>query len=196
MGSNDYPKEIILKNGSGVTLRPLAPGDEKLLSAFFNSLSENDTWFLDADVRDPRVIEDWVRIGENEKGVSVVAILEGKIIGVANLHRTHSGSKRHVGQVEISVAPGFREKHLATWMLLDLMNFAVSIGLEILAMYMVEARDLSLMGSLKRLGFSSEAVLKDYLKDKEGNPHSLVIMVKRLQIGLDSDGFQDTDIFD
>ncbi|MBW1997504.1 MAG: GNAT family N-acetyltransferase [Deltaproteobacteria bacterium] len=191
MASNDYPKEIILKNGSGVTLRPLAPGDEKLLFAFFNGLSDDDRWFLDADVRDPRVIEDWVRTGENEKGVSVVAILEGKIIGIANLHRPHSGSKRHIGEVEISVAPGFRKKHLATWMLLDLMNFAMSMGLEILVMYMVEGRDSSLMGSLKRLGFSPEAVFRDYLRDKEGNPYSLVVMVKRLQLGLDSDRFQD-----
>jgi ribosomal protein S18 acetylase RimI-like enzyme len=109
-----------------------------------------------------------------------VAILGGQVIAHATLLRKYYGAKSHIGNIRISVDPAFRGKHLATWMLLDLINLAMAIGLETLIMQMVEGRDAALIRSIKKLEFLEKAVLKDYAKDKEGNPHNLVIMLKRL----------------
>jgi hypothetical protein len=65
-------------------------------------------------------------------------------------------------------------------MLLDLINLAMAMGLETILMQLVEDRDAALIRSVKKLEFFEKAVLKDYAKDREGNPHNLVIMVKRL----------------
>jgi hypothetical protein len=54
------------------------------------------------------------------------------------------------------------------------------MGLETLIMHLVEGRDAALIRSIKKLDFLEKGVLRDYAKDREGNPHNLVIMLKRL----------------
>lgn len=184
----DYPKEVILKDGTGVTLRPLRDGDEDLLFQMFNRLSEDDKWFLDHNVADFGLIENWVRNMDPDRAHSIVAVLGGLIIAHATLLRKYYGAKSHIGNIRISVDPSFRGKHLATWMLLDLINLAMAMGLETLVMQLVEDRDTSLIRSVKKLDFLQKAILKDYAKDREGNPHNLVIMVKRLHRLLDDIG--------
>jgi ribosomal protein S18 acetylase RimI-like enzyme len=184
----DYPKELILKDGTGVTLRPLGAGDEAPLRGMFDRFSESDRWFLDHDVTDAGVIEGWVKGVDLERIISIVAVLEGRIIGLATLTRKYYGSKSHIGRIRISIDPAFRERHLGTWMLLDLINLAMAMGLEILSMQFVKDRDLYALPGVKKLGFSEKAVLPDYLKDREGNSHDLVILVKRLQRGWNDTG--------
>jgi hypothetical protein len=73
----DYPKEVILKDGTGVTLRPLREGDEDLLFRMFNRLSEDDRWFLDHNVADFGLIENWVKNMDPDRAHSIVAVLGG-----------------------------------------------------------------------------------------------------------------------
>ncbi len=186
----DYPKEVILKDGTGVTLRHLQGEDKGLLVGMFSRVSEDDRWFLDHDVADSSLIENWVKDMDPEKVSSIVALLEGRIIALASLIRKYYGSKSHIGKIRISVDPSFREKHLGTWMLLDLINLAMTMGLETLNLELVKERDSFLINSLKKLAFSEEAVLKNYVRDREGNPYSLVIMVKQLHRGWEDKGIQ------
>jgi hypothetical protein len=176
----DYPKEAILKDGTGVSLRPLQQGDTGLLVEMFNRFSEGDLWFIEGDVTDPGWIENWVKNMDREKTMSIVAVLGDEIIACGTLEREHYQSENHIGKVRISVTPSFREKNLATWMLLDLINSAIEVGLETLVMPLVEDRDSSLVRSIEKLDFSKEAVLKNYIKDRAGSPHNLALMIKRL----------------
>lgn len=176
----NYTKEVILKDGTGVTLRPIREGDEPLLYQMFKRLSDDDRWFLNHDVSDYTLIEEWIKKRKQNDVISIVAVLEGQIISNATLIKKYYGAKSHIGKIRISVDPAFRERHLGTWMLLDLINMAMAMGLEILVMRLVEGRDASLMRSVKKLEFFEEAVLKKYVKDREGNPHDLVIMIKHL----------------
>jgi len=68
------------------------------------------------------------------------------------------------------------------------MNLAISVGLEILVMELIEDRDVAAIRGAKRLDFFQESLLRDYVKDRQGNYHSLVIMVKRLYLGWKYDG--------
>ena len=70
-------------------------------------------------------------------------------------------------------------------MLLDLINLAMAMDLETLIMQLIEDKDSSVIQGVKKLDFIEEAVLKDYVKDRKGTPHNLVIMVKRLHHGWD-----------
>jgi len=181
----NYPKEIILRDGAGVTLRPLQQGDEDLLFRMYNRLPEEDRWFLDADVSNIETIRNWVRETERKGLVSIVGALEGEIIAHAVLLWRSYGAKRHIGKIRLTVDPSFRERRLGTWILLDLHNLAISMGLEMLVMRLVAGRDSYVIKGVRRLDFSEEAVLKNYVKDREGNPHHLLIMVKRLKRGWD-----------
>ena len=188
MTQKDYPKEIILKDGTGLTFRPLRSGDEIPLFEMFKELSDDDRWFTDDDVSDFRVIERWVKRMDPEKATTIVAVLEGRIIACARLIINDEGALRHIGRVRVFVVPAFREKNLGTWILFDLMNLAMSVGLEILVMEVVEDRDVVGIRGAKRLDFSQEALLKHYVRDSLGHYHNLVIMVKRLYLGWKNEG--------
>jgi GNAT superfamily N-acetyltransferase len=181
----DYPKEVILNDGTGITLRPLHAGDEDLLFTMFNRFSEDDRWFLNHATNDLEVFDTWVKNKDTNGVISIVAVLEGGIIAHAALIRKPYGSRSHIGKIWISVDPSFREKRLGTWMLLELVNLAMTMGLEILVMKLVKGRDSAVMKGVKNLDFFEEAVLKDYVRDRGGNPYDLVLMVKHLHRGFD-----------
>jgi len=178
----DYPKEVILKDGTGVTLRPLKDGDENALFEMFRRLPADDLWFLNHDVSDPGLIADWINNLDPNRVISIVALLEGRIVGNAVLMMKRYGAKSHIGKVRISVDPGFRDRRLGTWMLLDLVNLSMAMGLQMLVMRLVQDRDASLINGVRKLGFIEEAVLKNYLMGGEGQAHDLVIMTKRLPV--------------
>jgi ribosomal protein S18 acetylase RimI-like enzyme len=178
----DYPKEVILKDGTGVTLRPLKDGDEDALFEMFRRLSVDDLWFLNHDVSDPGLIADWINNLDPNRVISIVALLEGRIVGNAVLMMKRYGAKSHIGKVRISVDPGFRDRRLGTWMLFDLVNLSMAMGLQMLVMRLVQDRDASLINGVRKLGFIEEAVLKNYLIGGGGQTHNLVIMTKRLPV--------------
>jgi len=178
----DYPKEVILKDGTGVTLRSLKDGDEDALFEMFRRLTTDDLWFLNHDVSDPGLIADWINNLDPNRVISIVALLEGRIVGNAVLMMKRHGAKSHIGKVRISVDPGFRDRRLGTWMLLDLVNLSMAMGLQMLVMRLVQDRDASLINGVRKLGFIEEAVLKNYLMGGEGQAHNLVIMTKRLPV--------------
>lgn len=176
----DYPKEVILKDGTGLTLRPLKKGDGKSLFRMYESFSEGDKWFLDFDVEDFELIEQWTVQADQERWISIIALLEGKVVGHATLIRKYHGAKSNVGKIRISVAPYLREKHLGTWMLLDIVNLSIALGLDRVVLTIPEDRDPMVEAIIKKLDFFRYALLEDYLKDKEGNPCNLLILAKKL----------------
>lgn len=176
----DYPKEVILRDGSGVTLRPLTGDDGPLLHRMLSRLPEEDRWFLGLGDRVAEYAQKWVRNTEPDRVISIAAVLEGEMIAVAALVRGRPGAEGHVGRIQISVSPAFRERRLGTWMLLDLVNAAMSMGLERLVMRLVEGRDESIMRGVEKLLFVKEALLKAFVKDSGGNFYDLAVMVKRI----------------
>jgi GNAT superfamily N-acetyltransferase len=178
----DYPKEVILRDGSGVTLRPVSAEDGPLLGRMLARLSEEDRWFLGLGEDVTAFVKGWIRFAGTERVFAIAAELEGEMIAVAALVRERAGSEGHVGQIRISVDPGYRERRLGTWMLLDLINAAISMGLERLVMRLVEGRDDLIRRGVEKLRFTREAVLESFVKDMEGNFHNLGLMVKRLPL--------------
>jgi len=181
----DYPKEVILKDGTGITLRSLADGDQDGLYRMFHRFPKDELWFLNHDVNDRALIDQWIVNLNSRRVVSIVALLEGRVIANAVLMMKEYGAKKHIGKIRIAVAPDMREKRLGTWMLLDLINLGVAIGLRILVMRLIEDRDIDVIQGVKKLDFVERATLKDYVLDMEENPHNLVLLTKRLHTRWD-----------
>ena len=181
----DYPKEVILKDGTGITLRSLADGDQDGLYRMFHRFPKDELWFLNHDVNDRALIDQWIVNLNSRRVVSIVALLEGRVIANAVLMMKEYGAKKHIGKIRIAVAPDMREKRLGTWMLLDLINLGVAIGLRILVMRLIEDRDIDVIQGVKKLDFVERAILKDYVLDMEENPHNLVLLTKRLHTRWD-----------
>jgi L-amino acid N-acyltransferase YncA len=177
---NQYPKEVILKDGTGVTIRLTREDDEQKIFEMFQRFSEEDRWFLDDDVSDRKLINSRVKEINRDRFNSIVTQLEDRIIALGLLKRERHGSQSHIGTIVISVDPQFREKRLGTWVLLDLINLAMEMGLEKLMMSLVRDRDALVIRGIKGLDFFEEARFRDHVKDKDGQTHDLVIMTKRL----------------
>jgi len=117
-------------------------------------LPESDRWFLSYDTSHMDLAGKWVKNGERKKALSLVAVLEGEIIANASLITAFYGARSHIGEISILVDPHFRRIYLGTWLILDLINLAMTVGLEILVVMLVEKRDAHIVESLKKLDFS------------------------------------------
>ena len=177
----EYPKEIILKDGRPVILRPLASTDYTLLKDFFQRIPEDDRWFLNHDIRDSSVPGRFVEQLDLDHVFPVIALDGEKMIADASLHRRTYGSRSHIGKIRVLVDPEYRNQRLGTWMILDLINLAIDFELEKIECRLVVGKEDRARDALKTMDFFEEARLSDYVRDREGRYHDLSIMIKTIR---------------
>ena len=176
---DEYPKDVVLKDGTSVTLRPLERRDAELLKDFFQRIPPEDRWYLRDDVSNVDTVRQWAEQVNYDRVIPIIALNGERILGDATLHRRRYGSSCHVGELRILIAPEARTKRLGTWMLLDLIQLATSLGLEKLVAEVVST-EIAALRALRHLDFVREAVLPDLHKNRVGDYHDQVIMVKNL----------------
>lgn len=176
---NEYPKQIVLKDGASVMLRPLEATDADQLVAFFQRIPESDRWYLRHDVTAAETVRHWASTVNHERVIPIVAMQNEQIIGDATLHRRPYGSARHVGAVRVVIDPAARGQRLGTWMVLDLIQLATGLGLEKLVAE-IASSETAALNAFRHLDFVREAIIPELHKDTLGNSCDLVIMVKNL----------------
>lgn len=175
MSVDEYPRELSLKDGTQVTVRPMKKGDEKSLLKFFQGLPESDRFYLRDDVTDPKVIKGWADNIDFSRVLPILAFAGDDIVGDATLHRNPHSWMRHVGHIRLVVSPEFRKQGLARVLAAEIFQNAVSAGLDKLLAEMTTDQD-GARRVFARLGFREEAILKDQVLDADGNKHDLLIM--------------------
>jgi RimJ/RimL family protein N-acetyltransferase len=169
-------KAVKLKDGTLVTIRPLAKQDGPALLAFFNALPNDDRLFLKEDVTRKEVIERWLEELDFEKVFPIVAEKGSSIIGDATLHLNKYGWQRNMAEIRCVVAREFQQKGLGTVLMRELVAYADKKGVSKITAKMMDTQ-VSAQNAFKRLGFKKEYELKDFVVDISGRPHRLVIMV-------------------
>lgn len=146
------------------------------LQAFFASIPEGDRTFFKEDVSDPETVAGWTTDTRNRRRVAVQD--DGSIIGyVAVLPGV--GWSSHVGEVRIVVSPHHRRqglgRELARHGLLEALDLELSkVVVEVVA-DQVPAVEMFL-----RLGFEGEALLKDHVRDRDGEVRDLLLLAHRV----------------
>lgn len=178
----DYPREIVIKDGTPIILRPLALEDEENLLEFFSRIPEEERWFLRDNVADPAVLREWIRNLDFRRILPLVAVREddNRIVANVRIHCRPSECLAHIAHLRILVDPSLRHQRLGTWMLLDAIKLAMDMGIEKLVAEFVSGVEEPAMKAAHKLDFFEQAVLKDYVKDRDGTYHDLIIMVKNL----------------
>lgn len=162
--------------GEPLTLRRATPADADRLHAFFLSLPSTDLLFLRRDVTDGRQIAAWMDEIEAGATVTLVAMAGGEVMGEATLHLTGVPWTRHVGIVRVFTAYVQRGRGLGRLLLEELCQLAPSLGIaKLVAEMTVEQTPARRL--LADLGFVEQAVLKDFVRDRHGRRHDLVMMV-------------------
>lgn len=170
-----YPRKITLKDGSTCQLRPLHRDDEEALHEFFLAVPAEERMFIKHRVTEPEVIREWCQNIDLGRNLPLLALLDGRMAGVATLHQQLGGWKRHVGRVSVLVLPKYRGRGLARALVHEIVQIARNLGLErVEAEFIGEQQAAIRMFAL--LGFSNLVRLENYVKDMQAVSHDYILM--------------------
>jgi len=148
---------------------------EEALLRFANSLPPGDLVFLRMDITQPEVVEEWIESIRAGQTVTVLAAANDEIVGYANLHLSGLQWTRHIGEIRVLVSPKYRGTGLGRQFFHQLIDLARDLGLERVVAH-VPADQPRVRHMLEKLGFEAEALLADWLKDRNYKTHDLIIM--------------------
>ncbi len=171
-----YPKEKVLLDGTKVTIRPMTPEDEAGLLEFFLRVSEEDRYYLKEDVTSPKVIKAWAQFLDYDRVLPLLAIIDGKIVADATLHRRRAGGRRHGAEIRVVADPAYRGIGMGTELMRELISIAVDGALEYLTMELAEEAQKEALHVAERLGFIRVAVLHNHVKDPRNKPQDMVML--------------------
>lgn len=169
-----YPKTIDCK-GQKVELQVASSLKTEELQAFTESLADRDLLFLSRDIRVPRVLEAWSESVEAGDIITIAATDDEKIIGTTAIVTDKHSWSAHVGELRILVHPDAREIGLGRQLIQESFLIGLSLGLEKLTVRMLLDQEAAIT-VLEEMGFRSEALFRDHVKDPSGEKHDLLIM--------------------
>lgn len=158
-----------------IRIRRFAPADRAAMQAFAQELPEHDLLFLGRDLTHPRVIEAWLDAIADGWIDSLVAVENDVLVGSAALVRDPLGWSAHVGEVRLLVSADRRGAGLGRDLLQAIMAIAGERGLAKLTASMTPDQQGSI-ALFESLSFRAEALLRDQVRDRAGQPHDLVIL--------------------
>lgn len=171
-----YPKQVTLRDGSVVTLRPMEKEDAEGLLALFQDVPPEDRWFLKEDVTSEKVIREWVEHLDYNRALPLLAIANGRIVADGVLVRHRGVARQHLAEVRIVVHPAWRNRGLGSTILKELCDIAAEAEVEKVMSELVEDVEKDAIDAMERLGFIRSAVIPDLLRDMHGRPHNVVVL--------------------
>jgi L-amino acid N-acyltransferase YncA len=181
-----YPRTVTLSDDRQVRLRLMTPGiDVYRLHAFACSLPKDDLQFLRVDITRLMVVMLWSQNVKAGQTVTVLAEVEGEVVGYASVHNDQVSWQRHLGELRIQVGQAYRGCGLGGLLGKEIFAIASDLGIEkIVAQMTVDQRQA--IALVERYGFKHEAVLHDFVIGRDGRKNDLVVMtcdVARLEPG-------------
>ena len=172
---DNYPKKVGLDGGGEVEIRMVSRADSAALLDFARQLPEEDLLFLRTDITQPDVIEQWIQQIESGDSLSLAAFDAIGLIGYATVHRNSARWTRKIGEIRVNVGRGYRGKGLGRRLTSEIFDVARGLELRKLTASMTSDQK-GAQAAFRRLGFIAEALLADYVDDRNGTPRDLVIM--------------------
>jgi RimJ/RimL family protein N-acetyltransferase len=174
VSKRNYPWTTTLDDKQ-VTLRLMRAEDRDALLAFARSLPADDMLFLSIDITQPEAVDGWAREIESGRAVTVLAEADGKIIGHGTLNCNNLTWTRHLGEIQLLISPDFRGVGLGNLLADEVTAVARAKNLQkVVARMASEQRGARQV--FERLGFTVEALLADYVIDRQGRTHDLIVM--------------------
>ena len=169
-----YPWTTTVKDNQ-ITIRLMKPEDSKALLDFAQSLPEDDLLFLSVDITKPEVVEQWARNVESGRVKTVLAESNGRLIGHGTLSLNDLMWTRHLGEIQLMISPDRRGWGLGSLLANEVFAIAQELGLQKIVARMASEQRGALQ-VFERLGFKAEAILADYVMDRQGRTHDLIVM--------------------
>jgi ribosomal protein S18 acetylase RimI-like enzyme len=169
-----YPWESLLGDHL-VTFRLMRAEDKELFTAFIRSLPGRDNYYLLLDMHNDQSIDLWVKRVESGQALSVIALQNDRMIGYCDLHTNEMPWIRHTAEIHLSVSAAHRGRGLGRILANEIFAIARARGLEKIWVRMAASQEPA-QSVFQSLGFHTEAVLSDFVKNADGLTEDLVIM--------------------
>ena len=170
-----YPLRVSPANGSIIELRIASQDDRDAILDFARSLPEADLLFLRVDITRPEAVDNWLANVAEGTTVSIIAYDGDAMAGYATVDRTPARWTRRVGELRLTVGQDYRGQGLGRQLSAKIFDIARSLGLKKLVANMTPDQR-GAQAAFRRLGFIPEALLTDYVEDRNGGLHDLVMM--------------------
>lgn len=169
-----YPRTV--ESGSwSWTLRAMTRSDRDGLLALARSIPEHDQLFLRRDITRPEVVDRWIADLEAGELATVLAESVGAIDGYATVQPDRDTWSPHVAELRVHVAPGQRGRGLGRILTQEAFALALSAGIEKMTARMTPDQH-SALRTFEGLGFRAEGLLRDYVRDRNGDLHDLLVL--------------------
>jgi L-amino acid N-acyltransferase YncA len=194
-----YPREIELDESSGtpgpsflrirpggtpqlrpVQIRLMGAPDKDSILLFARHLPQEHLLFLRSDITQPAIVDEWLKSIENGDTVSLLAEPDGTLEGYASLHLSPARWTRKIGEVAINVAPEWQSRGLGEALCAEIVSLGGILELRKITAQMV-AEHRSARAMFERLGFHIEALLPDWVEDRDNQSRDLLIMAYDLR---------------
>lgn len=169
-----YPRDIAL-DGRSFTLRAMTENDKAGILAFARALPATDLLFLRRDITHPRVVAAWLGQVADGTIASLLAIENEAIVGCATIVTDPLSWSKHVGELRILVSRDVRGAGLGRALAQEAFALGLAMGLERFVAQMTPDQQGAL-AMFSGLGFRPEALLRDHVKDRDGESHDIVIL--------------------
>jgi len=160
---------------ASITLRLMTPEDREAFLAFMRAQPEDDLFFLLVDVTTPEGLDHWMGDLQNGRNITVLAEEGGKLLGYSSLHHGQARWTRHLGEIRLLMAPGQRGRGVGRLLGHEVFSIAHDLGLQRIVVRVASAQS-SARHLFERLGFHMEALLADWVVDRQGHTQDLVLM--------------------
>lgn len=174
-----YPR-MIACNGEDIELALLNGIDIETARAFTGQLSDHDLLSMNRDIQETRVLEAWSRAIDRGDIVSVAATRRDEIVGTTAVVLDKNSWSAHVGELRILVRPDARDMGLGRALIQESFLIGLDLGLEKLTVRMTLDQE-GAVAVFEEMGFKTEALLRDHVKDRSGEKHDLLMLSHDVQ---------------
>jgi GNAT superfamily N-acetyltransferase len=170
-----YPVRSTLTNGIQILIRPLEEGDQSAFKTFLEAVPEIERMFIKQNLSDPKLIDAWCHDLDYEAELPLLALADGKIIGLVALQQRLGGWKRHIARVRLLTHPDYRGIGLAAILLAEIVEMARHGGVTRLEFECNAEREIA-QRAFSEAGFVEFMRLEGYVRDMAGEAHDFVMM--------------------
>ena len=161
--------------GREVTFRYMSDGDKEGMLVFARALPEHDLLFLRRDITQPAAVDSWLRDIKAELISTVLATVDSNIVGYGTIHRNDLRWSSHVAELRVMVAEAMRGKGLGQVLTQEAFAIALASGIEkVIAQMTLDQKGA--IATFEGIGFRPEALLRDHVRDRDGNKHDLLVL--------------------
>jgi N-acetylglutamate synthase-like GNAT family acetyltransferase len=169
-----YPRTVDTDAGR-IELRLMTAADEAAVLAFARSLPVHDLLFLPRNISEPKVLSAWLKEIERGAITSLLALKEGRVVGCGTIVRDPHSWSPHVGEIRNVVSPDVRGRGVGRALSQETLALALSMDLEKLVVQMT-VDQVSGIALFEGMGFRGEALLRDHVRDLDGNTYDIVVL--------------------